>query len=63
MAPRCLLAIVDPGIKHVARPMNGAVLDAPLVNIARYVLSKYDPSENRGSAQQQRAWSSSGGPR
>ena len=49
MAPRCLLAIVDPGIKHVAIPMNGAVLDAPLVNIARYVLTKYDPSEGRGA--------------
>ena len=50
MAPRCLLAIVDPGIKHVAIPMNGAVLDAPLVNIAG--VFQVRPIRGRGSAQQ-----------
>ena len=46
-APRCLLAIVDPGIKHVAIPMDGAVLDARLVDIASYVVLRDDPSEGR----------------
>ena len=47
MAPRCLLAIVDPGIKHVAIPLEGAVLDATLVNIAAHVVLRDDPSEGR----------------
>ena len=46
-APSCLLAIVDPGIKHVAIPMDGAVLDARLVDIASYVVLRDDPSEGR----------------
>ena len=47
MAPRCLLAIVDPGIDYVAIPLEGAVLDATLVDIAAHVVLRDDPSEGR----------------